>query len=131
MRILLDTHVLIWVLAEPARLDDNTRTSIESTGDEVLFSAASIWEIAIKRLLGRVDFPHLPAEIARAAVGAGYTELPLRSNAAALVSELPLLHRDPFDRVLIAQAIDEPAFLYTADPRLTPYSELVRQIPGR
>lgn len=62
------------------------------------------------------------------AVGAGYAELPLRSSAAVLVAELPLLHRDPFDRVLVAQAIAEPAFLYTADPRLAPYSNLVRQI---
>jgi PIN domain nuclease of toxin-antitoxin system len=128
MRILLDTHVLIWALAEPQRLDDETLVSIESAADEVLFSAASIWEIAIKRRLGRVDFPFEPAEIVQSAAGAGYVELPLRAAAAALVAELPLLHRDPFDRVLVAQAIAEPAFLYTADRRLSPYSELVRQI---
>jgi PIN domain nuclease of toxin-antitoxin system len=128
MRILLDTHVLIWALSEPQRLDDATSTTIESAADEVLFSAISIWEIAIKRRLGRVDFPFVPREILGSAVVAGYAELPLRASAAALVAELPLLHRDPFDRVLVAQAIAEPAFLYTADPRLAPYSELVRQI---
>jgi PIN domain nuclease of toxin-antitoxin system len=128
MRILMDTHVLIWALAEPQRLGDETLATIESAADEVLFSAVSIWEIAIKRRLGRVDFPFEPAEIVRSAAGAGYVELPLRATAAALVAELPLLHRDPFDRVLIAQAITEPAFLYTADQRLAPYSELVRQI---
>jgi len=71
MRILMDTHVLIWVLAEPQRLGDETRASIESAADEVLFSAASIWEIAIKRRLGRVDFPFEPTEIVRSATDAG------------------------------------------------------------
>jgi PIN domain nuclease of toxin-antitoxin system len=128
MRILLDTHVLIWALAEPGRLGDEARAAIERGADEVLFSAASIWEIAIKRRLGRVDFHYAPGAIAQSAVDAGYVELTLDSNAAALVADLPLLHRDPFDRVLVAQAISEPAFLYTADPRLLPYSELVRRI---
>ncbi len=128
MRILLDTHVLIWALAEPMRLDSEARATIAGRADEVLFSAASIWEIAIKKRLGRVDFAFVPAEIARSAIAAGYVELALRSTAAALVAELPLLHRDPFDRVLVAQAVTEPAFLYTADPRLVPYSELVRQV---
>jgi PIN domain nuclease of toxin-antitoxin system len=72
-----------------------------------------------------------PVQIASEALDAGYAELALRSNAAALVADLPPLHRDPFDRVLIAQAIAEPAFLYAVDPRLAPYSQLVRQIPAR
>ena len=131
MRILLDTHVLIWALSEPQRLDDVISATIENAADEVLFSAVSIWEIAIKRRLGRVDFPFAPVEIAGSAVAAGYAELPLRSSAAVLVSELPLLHRDPFDRMLVAQAIAEPAFFYTADQRLSPYSELVRQVGTR
>jgi PIN domain nuclease of toxin-antitoxin system len=130
MRILLDTHVLIWALAEPMRLDDETRATIACRADEVLFSAASIWEIAIKKRLGRVDFAFVPGEIVRSAISAGYVELALNSTAAALIAELPLLHRDPFDRLLVAQAIVEPAFLYTADPRLAPYSELVRQVGG-
>ena len=128
MRVLLDTHVLIWVLAEPTRIDRETLSTIEDAADEVLFSAVSIWEIAIKARLGRVDFPYRPTEMARAAVNAGYVELTLLSAAAALVADLPFLHRDPFDRALVAQAISEPAFLYTADLRLVPYSELVRQI---
>jgi PIN domain nuclease of toxin-antitoxin system len=128
MRILLDTHVLLWALAEPHRLDDETRATVESGASEVLFSVASIWEIAIKAGLGRTDFAVKPAEIARTAVDIGFVELVIRSNAAALVAELPLYHRDPFDRVLVAQAIVEPARLYTADDRLTCYSELVRRI---
>jgi PIN domain nuclease of toxin-antitoxin system len=128
MRILLDTQLLIWALAEPGRLGDEARAAIEHGADDVLFSAASILEIAIKRRLGRVDFHYAPRAIAQSAVDAGYVELALDANAAALVADLPLLHRDPFDRVLVAQAIAEPAFLYTADPRLPPYSQLVRRI---
>jgi PIN domain nuclease of toxin-antitoxin system len=128
MRVLLDTHVLLWALAEPRRLDGKTRATIEDDGNEVLFSAASIWEIAIKAGLGRSDFAFDPAEIARAALDTGFTALAVRLNAAALVSRLPLLHRDPFDRVLVAQAIVEPATLYTTDQQLVPYSDLVRRI---
>jgi PIN domain nuclease of toxin-antitoxin system len=126
--VLLETHVLLWALAEPRRLDAETRAAIESSDTEILFSAASIWEIAIKGRLGRADFAFDPAEIAQAALDTGCTELGVRSNAAALVGRLPLLHRDPFDRVLVAQAIVEPATLYTADPQLLPYSGLVRRI---
>ena len=128
MRVLLDTHVLLWALAQPHRLDAETRATIESGTTEVLFSAASIWEIAIKAGLGRADFAVKPAEIARTAVDIGFVELVIRSDAAALVAEMPVYHRDPFDRVLVAQAIVEPATLYTADDRLTRYSELVRRI---
>jgi PIN domain nuclease of toxin-antitoxin system len=128
MRVLLDTHVLLWALAEPRRLDGETRATIESGDTQVLFSAASIWEIAIKAGLGRSDFAFDPTEIAQAALDTGFTELAVRLNAAALVSRLPLLHRDPFDRVLVAQAIVEPATLYTTDQQLVPYSDLVRRI---
>jgi PIN domain nuclease of toxin-antitoxin system len=131
MRVLLDTHVLLWALAEPHRLGRETRATIESDGTEVLFSAASIWEIAIKAGLGRSDFAFDPAEIAGAALDTGFSELAVRSNAAALVCRLPVLHRDPFDRVLVAQAIVEPATLYTADQQLVPYSDLVRLIGAR
>jgi PIN domain nuclease of toxin-antitoxin system len=128
MRVLRDTHVLLWALAAPRRRDGETRATIESGDTEVLFSAASIWEIAIKAGLGRSDFAFDPTEIAQAALDTGFTELAVRLNAAALVSRLPLLHRDPFDRVLVAQAIVEPATLYTTDQQLVPYSDLVRRI---
>jgi PIN domain nuclease of toxin-antitoxin system len=131
MRILLDTHILLWALAQPHRLDEETRATIESGASEVLFSVASIWEIAIKAGLGRTDFALKPSEIARTAVDTGFVELVIRSDAAALVAELPLYHRDPFDRVLVAQAMVEPATLYTADDRLARYSELVRRIAAR
>lgn len=125
MRLLLDTHILLWALGDPARLDAATRGIIENNTNEVLFSAASIWEIAIKAQLGRTDFKARPEEIARAARSTGFVELPVHAQAAALVADLPLHHRDPFDRLLVAQAMTGPLRLYTADPLLQLYSELV------
>jgi PIN domain nuclease of toxin-antitoxin system len=125
MRLLLDTHLLLWALAEPDRLDAVTRAALEDTGNEVLFSAASLWEIAIKAGLGRADFAFEPQQILRAALDTGFVELPVHSAAAILVAKLPPYHRDPFDRLLIAQAMSEPVRFYTADPLLPPYSELV------
>jgi PIN domain nuclease of toxin-antitoxin system len=126
MRILLDTHVLIWALIDPQRLAATTRRLLEDPENEILFSSASIWEIAIKISLGRADFQVEPSEIIDAAIASGFTELPVRAHAALQVSSLPPHHRDPFDRLLIAQAMTEPALFYTADRQLDPYSELVR-----
>ena len=125
MRLLLDTHLLLWALGAPERLDAATRELIEDPDNEVLFSAASIWEIAIKAGLGRVDFAVRPTAITRAALATGFGELPVRAEVAARVADLPPHHRDPFDRLLVAQAMAEPVRLYTADPLLPPYSELV------
>lgn len=100
MRLLLDTHILLWALGEPIRLDATTRALIEDPENDVLFSAASIWEIAIKAGLGRIDFNVRPEEIALAARTVGFVELPVRANAAALVANLPPHHRDPFDPLL-------------------------------
>ncbi len=128
MRLLLDTHVLLWALATPERLAPAIRDQLEDPTNTVLFSAASIWEIAIKARLARADFPQQPAQVLAAARLTGFIELPVHAAAAARVAELPLLHRDPFDRLLVAQAISEPARLYTAAPLLPPYSELVTLI---
>ncbi len=125
MRILLDTHILLWALTEPGTLPSDARAVIEDPDNEVLFSAASVWEMAIKAALGRADFQVSPATIVEAAVASGIAELPVRSAAALKVAALPLHHRDPFDRLLVAQAMTEPAVLYTADAALTEYSELV------
>lgn len=126
MRILLDTHILLWALGQPAKLPAAARALLEDPGNEVLFSAASIWEIAIKAQAGRFGFSVSPAEIAAAAVESGFDELPVRAAHAAAVHELPLHHRDPFDRLLLAQAIGEPARLLTVDRALAKYSELVQ-----
>lgn len=106
-----------------------TRTLVEDPANEVLFSAVSIWEIAAKAALGRADFDARPDSVAEAARGTGFTELPVRAAAAARVAGLPPHHRDPFDRLLVAQAITEPARLYTGNPALPPYSELVTLVP--
>lgn len=128
MRLLLDTHVLLWALGAPQRLGNALSTVIKSPDNDVMFSAVSIWEIAIKSTLKRDDFRISPDEILAAAIESGFTELPVRSTAAVQVARLPAHHRDPFDRLLIAQAITEPAMLYTADPQLEAYSELVHRI---
>jgi PIN domain nuclease of toxin-antitoxin system len=131
MRILLDTHILIWTITTPERLGPEAQAAILDTGNDILFSAASIWEIAIKAALRRTDFIARPEIVAREALEIGFIELPVRADAASRVAELPLLHRDPFDRLLIAQAITEPATLFTADDVLVPYSELVKRVAAR
>lgn len=128
MRLLLDTPVLIWALYEAEKLDRETRLVLEEPSNSVFFSAASIWEIAIKARLGRVDFKRRPEAVVRAALTTSFVELPVRSTTAALVASLPLHHRDPFDRLLVAQAMSEPARLLTADAQLRLYSELVSVI---
>ena len=130
MRVLLDTHILIWALYDLEKLDPGTRAVLEEPSTAVLFSAASIWEIAIKARLGRVDFPRRPEAVVEQALETGFTELPIRASAAALVADLPLHHRDPFDRLLVAQAMSEPARLLTSDAQLRPYSELVMMVGG-
>ncbi len=125
MRVLLDTNVLLWLLIEPAKLKPDVVLVLEDPEHEVLFSAASVWEIAIEAALGRADFRVSPEAIVTAARDSGIVELPLRTAAALKVATLPHHHRDPFDRLLVAQAMSEPAMLYTADARLAVYSELV------
>ena len=125
MRLLLDTHVLLWVLADSPKLSATGRSTIEGA-DEVYVSAASMWEIAIKAGLGK-----LPVDMTRlaAAVDAsGFLELYITTEHAAFVAELPHHHRDPFDRLLIAQAMTEPLVFLTADDSLQQYSELVRLV---
>lgn len=128
MRILLDTNILLWSVTTPERLGEPVRATILDPANDILFSAASIWEIAIKAALRCRDFQVRPEAVAEEACDIGFIELPLHSSVASRVADLPLLHRDPFDRLLIAQAIAEPAILYTADARLPAYSELVRRV---
>jgi PIN domain nuclease of toxin-antitoxin system len=130
-RILLDTHMLIWALDETSRLPKEVREAIQEPANEVLFSSASIWEIAIKTRLRRADFTERPERIAMEAIDVGFTELPIGWRAASAVADLPMHHQDPFDRIIVAQAITEPAHLYTVDRKLAPYSELVRLFPRR
>jgi PIN domain nuclease of toxin-antitoxin system len=128
VRLLLDTHILLWALIEPTKLTAELRALLDDPEHEVLFSAASIWEMAIKASLGRADFQVSVETIVEAARTTGFVELPVRSAAAQRVVTLPHHHRDPFDRLLIAQAMTEPAILYTADAQLQAYSELVVRV---
>lgn len=125
MRFLLDTHVLLWALAEPGRIPAGAREWLESPEHQVFFSAASIWEIAIKARIGRFRLSLSVDEVAAAAVRTGFEELPVRASHTAATAKLPVHHRDPFDRLLVAQALQEPARLLTVDRGLRRYSDLV------
>ena len=121
MRLLTDTHILLWALLQPERLDAAAREALESPEHEIYFSAANIWEIAIKRALERPDFTAEPIPIRSAALETGFLELPITGRHAAHVRTLPNHHRDPFDRLLIAQARTEPLLLMTDDPLIARY----------
>ena len=122
MRLLLDTRLFLWAVAGNPRLKPATRRFIESA-DQVFVSAASLWEIAIKARLGKIDAD--PLALVAAIDDSGFTELPVRAQHAAAVATLKLHHKDPFDRLLIAQALAEPLRLLTADAALVGYSDLV------
>lgn len=125
MRLLLDTHVLLWALGAPHRLPAALATALCDPENEVLFSAVNIWEIAIKAGQGRPAFVNDAALVAQEARAAGFVDLPVTTQHAAAVQSLPALHGDPFDRLLVAQALTEPLRLLTADAALAAYSDLV------
>ena len=125
MRLLLDTHVLLWAIGKPQRLSASVRDLIEDPANEVFFSAASIWEIAIKAGLHRTDFSVSATRVLQSATAAGFIELPVKAEVAVGVADLPLHHRDPFDRLLVAQAVAGQLRFYTADAQLPSYSGLV------
>ena len=122
MRLLLDTHIFLWAVAGAAQLKPAVRRFIEDA-DEVYVSAASIWEIAIKARLGKIDAD--PHALAAAIAASGFAELPVTALHAAGVARLDAHHGDPFDRLLVAQALAEPLRLVTADEALARYSDLV------
>ena len=121
MKILIDTHILVWAMSGSESLSSRARDMLAHRGNDILFSAASIWEIAIKFALRRSDFNLSPADAIAYAADMEFVELPVSASAAARVAHLPPHHRDPFDRLLIAQAIDEDAELLTADTQLAAY----------
>ncbi|NBC49046.1 MAG: PIN domain-containing protein [Gammaproteobacteria bacterium] len=128
MRVLTDTHILLWALLRPGRLDATDRDVLESPEHQVFFSAVNIWEITIKRALDRPDFDVEPEAVYRAALETGFRELPVSAVHAAAVRHLSAHHRDPFDRLLVAQARTEPLFLMTNDPLIDLYA--VKRIGG-
>lgn len=122
-RLLLDTHALLWWLGDDPGLSSDARVAIADPGNEPLVSAASVWEIAIKRALGKLEAPdELPSVI----VEAGFAWLPVTAAHAWHVRDLPLHHRDPFDRLLVAQALLERLPVVTGDPRLADYGVATR-----
>jgi PIN domain nuclease of toxin-antitoxin system len=116
VRVLADTHLLLWAAAEPAKLSPRAATVLTDPSNEVRFSAASIWEVTIKTALAnRPDFQVDAIELVAGLRSHGWTELPITAAHAAQVRLLPNLHRDPFDRILVAQAQIEHLTLLTHD----------------
>jgi len=124
LRVLIDTHLLLWALASPGKLSSKTRRRIESS--EVFASAASIWEISIKSALGKLQAN--PAEVLSGIEPAGFDHLPISGEHAAKVVELPHVHKDPFDRLLVAQALVEKMILLTDDDALGGYGHIVEVV---
>lgn len=128
MKLLLDTQLLLWAAGQPERLSASARKQLRNPRNELLFSAASIWEIAIKNTLGRSDFRVEPRLLRRGLLDNGYVELPITSQHAVGIDALPFLHKDPFDRLLLAQALTEGITLLTSDVQLAIYHGPVRKV---
>lgn len=128
MKLLLDTHLLLWAAGNPERLSPSARTLLNAPENNLFFSAASLWEIVIKLGLGRPDFQVDPQRLRKMLVVHGYTELPVNADHALKVQSLPLLHRDPIDRLLLAQARAEGMVLLTADAAIAQYQESVAAV---
>ena len=128
MKLLLDTHLLLWAANRSKRLPAGLLRSLEDPGAEPLFSSASIWEIVIKRGLARKDFQVDPRVLRRGLVDNGYSELAVTSEHALAADGLPPIHKDPFDRMLVAQASVEGITLLTSDPLVAHYPGPVEKV---
>lgn len=128
MKLLLDTHLVLWAAGSPKRLSPVVRKLLEAPENELLVSAVSFWEIVIKQSLNRDDFKVDPRRLRRGLRDNGWTELPMTTDHALAVDRLPALHRDPFDRMLVAQAQVEGVVLLTADALVAQYPGSIRQV---
>ena len=128
MRLLLDTHILLWAADDSGRLSDTAKRLIDDPRNELFFSAASIWEVVIKKALGRKDFLVEPSRLRDDLMENGYDELEIRSEHVLEVAALPLIHKDPFDRMLIAQARVEGIILLTGDADVVRYGDPVKLV---
>lgn len=128
MRLLLDTHLLLWTVGPDERLSSQARRLIGDPENELLFSVASVWEVAIKYGRARDDFQVDPRLLRRALLDNGYRELAVTGEHAVAVANLPPLHRDPFDRLLVAQSVVEGITLLTSDPQVAQYPAPVRKV---
>lgn len=128
MKLLLDTHLLLWAAGQPERLSARAKKLLSDPANELMFSAASLWEIAIKNTLGRPDFRVDARILRRGLLDNGYTELPVTGQHAVGIDGLPPLHKDPFDRMLLSQALVEGVTLVTRDEEPAKYSGPVRKV---
>lgn len=128
MNLLLDTHVALWAIADSPKLQKKARELIESPRSSVWISTASIWEIAIKHALGRGDMPISSRDAVRFFRESGYRFLTVEAEHAMAVEELPPHHQNPFDRILVAQALVEPMRLLTHDQMVARYSDTIIEI---
>ena len=128
MKFLLDTQILLQAAGEPGQLSAAARKLLDDPRNDLLFSAASLWEIAIKSTLGRADFRVEPRVLRRGLLDNGYLELSITSQHAVGIDSLPLFHKDPFDRLLLGQAISEGITLVTTDAQLAEYPGPVRKV---
>ena len=128
MKLLLDTHVLLWAVSDPRRLPADVHALMEAPATELVFSAASLWEIAIKNSLGRRAFSVDPRLLRRNLLENDYRELSITGAHATAVDLLPPIHKDPFDRILVAQAQFEGLTLLTADDTLARYPGPIRAL---
>ena len=128
MKLLLDTRLLLWAAGHPDRLPATAHSLIDNPENELLFSAASLWEVVIKRGLGRNDFQVDPRLLRRGLLDNGYGELPILSDHVVAIDGLPAIHKDPFDRVLVAQASVEGITLLTTDSVVAQYPGPIRTV---
>ena len=128
MKLLLDTQLLLWAAGQPERLSKAARKLLDDPRNELIFSAASLWEVTIKSSLGREDFRVEPRLLRRGLLDNGYAELPVTSHHAVNIDGLPPLHKDPFDRLLLSQALSEGITLLTTDSTLAQYPGPVRKV---
>ena len=125
---MLDTQILLWAAGEPGKLSMDARTLLNDPENALIFSAASLWEVAIKRTVGRADFKANARLLRRGLLDNGYEELAITSAHAVTLDTLPAIHKDPFDRILIAQAQVEGITLVTADAVVAKYPGAIRKI---
>ena len=128
MRLLLDTQIILWALTGSARLGAAARDRIADPANEIYVSTASIWEIGVKHALARGDMPVSGARAAELCAAAGYRELPVAWRHAVAMETLPPLHADPFDRILVAQALAEPMRLLSRDAAVAGYGAMVMAV---
>ncbi|MEX1200368.1 MAG: type II toxin-antitoxin system VapC family toxin [Methylophaga sp.] len=128
MNLLLDTHILLWAAAEPDRLSEKAIKLINDSQNKLFFSAASIWEVVIKNSLNRPDFSVDPHLLRRGLIENGYLELPITAQHTLAVVHLPEIHKDPFDRILVAQAESEGILLLTVDDLVASYPGPIQQV---